>query len=33
MRKQKPQQSLFYQLARNTSEAVGSPFANNWLSW
>jgi low affinity Fe/Cu permease len=28
MRKQKPQQSLFYKLARNTSEAVGSPFAS-----
>jgi hypothetical protein len=28
MRKQKPQQSLFYKLARNTFEAVGSPFAS-----
>jgi low affinity Fe/Cu permease len=28
MRKQKPQQSLFYKLAHNTSEAVGSPFAS-----
>jgi low affinity Fe/Cu permease len=28
MRKQKPQQGLFYKLARKTSEAVGSPFAS-----
>jgi low affinity Fe/Cu permease len=28
MRKQKPQQGLFYKLARQTSEAVGSPFAS-----
>jgi low affinity Fe/Cu permease len=28
MRKQPPQQGLFYKLARNTSEAVGSPFAS-----
>jgi low affinity Fe/Cu permease len=28
MRKQKPQQGLFYKLARNTSEAVGSPIAS-----
>jgi low affinity Fe/Cu permease len=28
MRKQSPQQSLFYKLARKTSEAVGSPFAS-----
>jgi len=28
MRKQRPKQSLFYQIARNTSEAVGSPFAS-----
>ena len=28
MRKQQPKQSLFYQIARNTSEAVGSPFAS-----
>lgn len=28
MRKQKPQKGLFYKLARQTSEAVGSPFAS-----
>jgi low affinity Fe/Cu permease len=28
MRKHRPQQGLFYQIARNTSEAVGSPFAS-----
>jgi low affinity Fe/Cu permease len=28
MSKQRPKQSLFYQIARNTSEAVGSPFAS-----
>lgn len=28
MRKQKPQQGLFYKLARKTSEAVGSPIAS-----
>jgi low affinity Fe/Cu permease len=28
MSKQRPKQSLFYQVARNTSEAVGSPFAS-----
>jgi low affinity Fe/Cu permease len=28
MRKQRSPQSLFYQIARNTSEAVGSPFAS-----
>jgi low affinity Fe/Cu permease len=28
MRRQKPQQGLFYKLARKTSEAVGSPFAS-----
>jgi low affinity Fe/Cu permease len=28
MRKQKPQQGLFYKLARKTSEAVGSPTAS-----
>lgn len=28
MPKQKPQQGLFYKLARKTSEAVGSPFAS-----
>ena len=28
MRQQRPKQSLFYQIARNTSEAVGSPFAS-----
>jgi low affinity Fe/Cu permease len=28
MRQQRPQQGLFYQIARTTSEAVGSPFAS-----
>ena len=28
MRKQQSQQSLFYKLARKTSEAVGSPLAS-----
>ena len=28
MRKQPPQQGLFYKLARKTSEAVGSPIAS-----
>jgi low affinity Fe/Cu permease len=28
MQKQKLQKGLFYKLARNTSEAVGSPFAS-----
>jgi low affinity Fe/Cu permease len=28
MRKQRPKQGLFYQIARKTSEAVGSPFAS-----
>jgi low affinity Fe/Cu permease len=28
MSKQRPKQSVFYQIARNTSEAVGSPFAS-----
>ena len=28
MRKQRSKQSLFYRIARNTSEAVGSPFAS-----
>jgi low affinity Fe/Cu permease len=28
MRKQQPQQGLFYKIARKTSEAVGSPYAS-----
>jgi low affinity Fe/Cu permease len=28
MRKQQPQQGLFYKLAHKTSEAVGSPYAS-----
>ena len=28
MKKQQSKQSLFYQIARNTSKAVGSPFAS-----
>lgn len=28
MRKKRPQQSFFYQIARKTSEAVGSPMAS-----
>jgi low affinity Fe/Cu permease len=28
MRKQQPQQGLFYKIARKTAEAVGSPYAS-----